>query len=84
MSRVINLYRQLLRERRTLFNGDTDNLRASLTEIRSHFENARFEQDESAIAKMVKDGQDAAQFMRNNVVQGKLNERGNYGQVLSF
>ena len=46
--------------------------------MRRHFEERRGETDEAEIRKLVAEGADAAQFIRDFVVQAKMNERGNF------
>lgn len=53
---------------------------AACVEIRSHFrKNA--EASESDVPNLVAEGREAAAFLRSAVVQGHLNERGNYGAL---
>lgn len=63
---------------RAAFKGDSQATQAALVEIRKHFrDNATA--SESAIPKLVADGHEALSFLRDAVLQGQLNERGNYG-----
>lgn len=52
---------------------------AATQEIRTKFEQSRHETDEGAVRKLLDDGREASEFIQSFVVQGKLNERGNYG-----
>lgn len=71
-------YRELLKAQRALFAGDPSARTLARAETRSHFEaNAAAEPEEAA--KFTADALDTAGFLRQNVVQAKLNERGNYG-----
>ena len=64
------------------FRGDRPALHAARTEIRSHFEQSRDVSNADDIRVLCAEGRDAAQFLQQSVVQGKLNERGNYGVLL--
>ena len=72
------LFRQLLRARQQLFSGDKKALDASAIEIRSHFDANRNVTDEEEIKKRIRDGREAQMFLTTNVLQGKMNERGNF------
>jgi complex III assembly factor LYRM7 len=72
------LFRQLLRARQRLFSGDKKALDASAIEIRSHFDANRNVTDEEEIKKRIRDGREAQMFLTTNVLQGKMNERGNF------
>lgn len=63
------------------FRGDTAALAASFAEARSHFQKHADVTDPSDISALCAEGRDAAQFLLSSVVQGKLNERGNFGAL---
>lgn len=46
--------------------------------MRQHFEDRRGETDEAEVRKLVAESADAAQFIRDFVVQARMNERGNF------
>ena len=75
---VKKLFRELLRARVRLFAGDKKALDASLVEIRSHFYSNKNATDEKEIQKRIRDGEEARDFLMMNVLQGKMNERGNF------
>lgn len=75
---VKKLFRELLRARARLFAGDEKALDASLVEIRSHFDSNKNATDEKEIQKRIRDGEEARDFLTMNVLQGKMNERGNF------
>ena len=75
---VKKLFRELLRARARLFAGDKKALDASLIEIRSHFYSNKNATDEKEIQKRIRDGEEARDFLTMNVLQGKMNERGNF------
>ena len=62
--------------------GDTPALAAAHKEIRSHFYQSANVTDEADISTLCAQGKDAANFLRTAVVQGQLNERGNFGAAL--
>ena len=76
------LFRRLLRARQQLFSGDKKALDASAIEIRSHFDANRNVTDEEEIKKRIRDGREAQMFLTTNVLQGKMNERGNFDTQL--
>lgn len=70
-------YRELLKAQRSLFKGDAPARAAARLETRHHFlanANASPEEAEALAA----DAFDTAGFLRENVAQTVLNERGNY------
>mmetsp|Transcript_22647 Transcript_22647/g.57975 ORF Transcript_22647/g.57975 Transcript_22647/m.57975 type:complete len:103 (-) Transcript_22647:120-428(-) len=75
---ALSSYRQLLRTALTAFKGDAVMTQAATQEIRTKFEQSRHETDEGAVRKLLDDGREASEFIQSFVVQGKLNERGNY------
>lgn len=79
MRPAVSAYRSLLKAQRELFAGDTAARLAARNETR-----ARFVEHSSAPAEqveaLVNDALDAAGFIRQNVAQAVLNERGNYGE----
>lgn len=72
------LLRRLLRARLALFHGDEKALQASALEIRSHFDQHKDIANEEEIRKRIKEGKEAEMFLTTNVLQGKMNERGNF------
>ena len=70
-------YRTLLRAQRQLFAGDAAGLTAARAETRMRFmENASA--SAADVPALVEDAEEAALFIRHNVAQSVLNERGNY------
>ena len=72
------LLRGLLRARLALFHGDEKALQASAIEIRSHFDQHKDIANEEEIRKRIKEGKEAEMCLTTNVLQGKMNERGNF------
>lgn len=80
--RIRAAYRAVLRAQRIAFHGDKEMIRASQTAARTEFDKgvASFASgDENYdMEKSLEMAHDAAQFIRTNIVQAPLNERGNY------
>ena len=75
-------YRSLLRVVRETFQGDALALRKCYAEAAKQFRANAGERDSARIARMVADAVDAADFLRESVVQASLNEQGNYAMKL--
>ena len=70
-------YRALLREQRKLFAGDLSGRFAARAETRMQFmQNADASGEE--VKKLLQDAEDTVLFIRQNIAQTVLNERGNY------
>ena len=67
-----------LRARAALFAGDDFALDASRTKLREEFTNQRDASDPAEIAELLRGAAEVEDLLRENVVQGRLNERGNY------
>eukprot|EP00322_Chrysochromulina_rotalis_P029797 CAMPEP_0115845374 /NCGR_PEP_ID=MMETSP0287-20121206/9320_1 /TAXON_ID=412157 /ORGANISM="Chrysochromulina rotalis, Strain UIO044" /LENGTH=141 /DNA_ID=CAMNT_0003299147 /DNA_START=22 /DNA_END=448 /DNA_ORIENTATION=- len=73
----ITAYRELLKAQRVLFQSDESARIAARIETRQHFEsNADVDPEEAA--NLAADAFDTAGFLRENVAQTVLNDRGNY------
>eukprot|EP00250_Pteridium_aquilinum_P004154 c14386_g1_i1 orf=108-422(+) len=72
------LFRGLLRARRRCFAGDTRMLKESRSQIRSSFDENRGVSDPARLDQLFLEGQEAIHVFTNLIVQGKLNERGNF------
>jgi len=77
-SEVLRGYARLLRARRKLFRGDEQALRSSLVAIRKEFDANRGLEDAEVISAMIKDVEEAVDMLENQLVQARLNERGNF------
>mmetsp|Transcript_1788 Transcript_1788/g.2107 ORF Transcript_1788/g.2107 Transcript_1788/m.2107 type:complete len:132 (-) Transcript_1788:839-1234(-) len=75
---VLNGYRRLLRGATRLFGADEEALRLGRIELRQQFELNRNVTDSKALQELIQGIDEAADMMENNLVQGKLNQRGNY------
>lgn len=71
-------YRKLLRSSRKLFANDTEALAGASKELRAQFEKHRYVTDAVELDALVKDIDDVFEMMEVNLVQARLNERGNY------
>jgi hypothetical protein len=74
-------YRALLRAQRDLFVNDSAALTSAHAETRAAFL-AQADAQPADVPALVEDAFEASQFIRQNVAQAKLNERGNYGARL--
>ncbi|KAI5077984.1 hypothetical protein GOP47_0007808 [Adiantum capillus-veneris] len=75
---AVALFRGLLRARRKCFAGDLLMLKESRSQIRASFDQNRQVSDPSRLDQLFLEGQEAIHVFTNLIVQGKLNERGNY------
>lgn len=81
---AISIFRALLRVRREAFAGDKQALKLSAAQIRQEFEANRHVTDEATLSELLAQGREAVDFIALNVVQAKLNDRGNYGTSQCF
>ncbi|KAG0610031.1 hypothetical protein M758_7G033300 [Ceratodon purpureus] len=77
-SEAVAVFRTLMRTRRQCFAGDPDLLAASAKEIRKEFEANRNVGPGEELESLISKAREGVEFMRVNIVQAKLNERGNY------
>lgn len=75
---VVSSFRVLLRVVNETFAGDLKAIQTCRREAFKQYRANAGERDAARIQKMVADALDAAQFLRESVVQAKLNEQGNY------
>eukprot|EP00238_Polyblepharides_amylifera_P000850 CAMPEP_0196572410 /NCGR_PEP_ID=MMETSP1081-20130531/2476_1 /TAXON_ID=36882 /ORGANISM="Pyramimonas amylifera, Strain CCMP720" /LENGTH=104 /DNA_ID=CAMNT_0041889731 /DNA_START=127 /DNA_END=441 /DNA_ORIENTATION=- len=78
MNPVTSVYRELIRSCRKAFKEDHAMFTSSITEIRNKFEVSRMEVDPYEVAERLREGREAASFIASFVVQGTLNDKGNY------
>ncbi|KAL2651895.1 hypothetical protein R1flu_020023 [Riccia fluitans] len=83
INEVRSVFRALLRVRRQAFAGDEPALAASAVQIRQEFEANRHVTDEKTLSELLAQGREAVDFISLNVVQAKLNDRGNYEMKLA-
>mmetsp|Transcript_4118 Transcript_4118/g.7873 ORF Transcript_4118/g.7873 Transcript_4118/m.7873 type:complete len:128 (+) Transcript_4118:30-413(+) len=77
-SAVLGGYRRLLRASRELFAGDRVALASSRVELRKNFLKHESETDPKVLQQLLTDIDEVETMMRENMLQAKLNERGNY------
>jgi len=79
---AISAFRTLLRAVTDTFRGDSAALLKCRLEARKQFRANIGERDSARIIRMIADAEDAAMFIRESVVQAKLNEQGHYAMKL--
>lgn len=79
---ALGAYRTLLRAQRQVFGGDAVALEGARAQTRAEFAKYRDESDPERISTLIADALDTAEFMRLHIVQGTLNERGNYAVAI--
>eukprot|EP00897_Mesotaenium_endlicherianum_P010439 jgi/Mesen1/9423/ME000618S08812 len=75
-------FRRLLRAQRVIFKGDDFARSEAMKAIRSGFDENRHVSDPQEIQRLAGEAHEAAEFLRLNVVQAKLNSQGNYEMKL--
>eukprot|EP00899_Mesostigma_viride_P027999 jgi/Mesvir1/8384/Mv12629-RA.1 len=71
-------FRGLLRAQKIAFKKDVVMQNAATAEIRRHFDESRNETDAAKVSGLLAQAAEAAEFLKSNVIQAALNERGNY------
>jgi complex III assembly factor LYRM7 len=77
--RALSGYRRLFRARNKLFHGDLRALAESRIAIRAEFNKNRVVSDPYHLEGLLVMIDEAEDMMLHGIVQGKLNEKGNYG-----
>lgn len=77
-SQVSGSYRNMLRTINEVFAGDAKGLRTGWVTARQGFRANAGVSDPDAIAKLVAEARDAADFLRHHIVQAKSNEAGRF------
>ena len=77
-TQVLGGYRRLMRARTTLFAGDAVALAESRAELKKNFAEKAGERDAAAIDKHIEEIYDVEGFMKFNLAQGVMNERGSF------
>mmetsp|Transcript_39400 Transcript_39400/g.47798 ORF Transcript_39400/g.47798 Transcript_39400/m.47798 type:complete len:107 (-) Transcript_39400:196-516(-) len=75
---ALSLYRGLMRVCRKTFAGDQATYSAALLELRNKYRESLYETDPQAIEARLAEGREVIEFMGGHVVQGALNDQGNY------
>ena len=81
MRRALAGYRRLFRARQKLFQGDERALRESRVALRAEFEKNRVVTDAAHLEGLFVMIDEAEDMMLHGIVQGKLNDDGNYGEL---
>eukprot|EP00959_Pyramimonas_sp_CCMP1952_P422623 8853328-Pyramimonas_sp.AAC.2 len=81
MNSAVSAYRGLLRATRVAFKEDSFMLTEARKEIRSKFEASRLVTNTEVINQQLAEAEEAAVFIKDFVVQGVLNEEGNFGTL---
>lgn len=76
-------YRRLLRSSRLAFRGDSFALKSAADQLKIEFLKNKNITDSNALEELYKGIDEVDEFLRFNLVQGKLNDRGNYNVNLS-
>ncbi|OWA54247.1 Telomerase Cajal body protein 1 [Hypsibius exemplaris] len=77
-SQVLSLYRTLLRTTQTVFGEDVEAVMKARVEIRSQIHAQRDVTDKAELEELILILRETDRVLRYGVLQGKLNERGNY------
>lgn len=75
---AVGSYRTLLRTISHVFTGDAKALQTGRLSARQGFRANAAVHDPDAIAKLVDEARDATEFLREHIVQAKINNEGNY------
>ena len=79
-ARALSGYRRLIRARNKLIQGDLRALAESKIAIRAEFNKNRVVSDPHHLEGLLVMIDEAEDMMLHGIVQGKLNEKGNYGR----
>ncbi len=74
---VLGGYRRLLRSSRALFQGDALALAAARAELRAQFAAQRAASEPQVLRELLRGIDEADELLRHNLVQGRINARGN-------
>jgi hypothetical protein len=77
-------YRRLLKSAEYAFRGDLRTLQAAKIQLREKFVENKSVTDPEVLKNCYFDVDDIDNMLRFHLVQGKRNERGNYGMLLSY
>ena len=74
-SKALACFRTLMRAREQVFQNDTLRLHGSREKIRNSFVENRNVEKEQEILELIQTGQEAAVFLKRQVVQGELHKK---------
>ncbi len=77
-------YRKLMRTAKYVFKGDKFAITQARITLREEFFKNKNVTDSSKLAELFRGVEEVDEMLRFNIVQGKLNERGNYGLLNRF
>lgn len=83
VTRALSGYRRLFRARNKLFAGDVRAMAESRLAIRAEFDKNRTATDPNHLEGLLLMIDEAEDMLLHGIVQGKLNDSGNYGTCLS-
>ena len=78
-SNAINGYRRLLRSTRNVFKNDSYALQQARLQLKSEFIKNKNITNNNELVLLLQGIDEVDEMLRFNIVQGKLNDRGNYG-----
>ncbi len=73
-------FRRLLKAAKFAFEGDARAVQAARTQLRSEFFRNKDVREPEQLSAFAKDVQDIEEMLKFNIVQGKRNEKGNFGK----
>jgi intein-encoded DNA endonuclease-like protein len=79
-SNAINGYRRLLRSTRNVFKNDSYALKQARLQLKSEFIKNKNITNNNELVLLLQGIDEVDEMLRFNIVQGKLNDRGNYGK----
>ena len=83
MSNALNGYRRLLRSTKLVFKADVYALKQARIQLREEFIKNRHITNSSELKILLQGIDEVDEMLKFNIVQGKLNDRGNYGMYFS-
>lgn len=79
-TQVLRGYKELLKTQGIVFGTDISTKKTARIKTREIFKENKMENDPQKIEEMLTNLQDAIEFLKANVIQAVVNERGNYGE----
>ncbi len=77
-------FRRLLKAAKFAFEGDAKAIEAARQQLRSEFYRNKTVRDSEHLAAMLKDVEDVEEMLRFHIVQGKKNDKGNFGKLFGL
>lgn len=82
MSSALNGYRRLLRSTKLVFKSDIYALKQARVQLREEFIKNKHITSSSELKLLLQGIDEVDEMLKFNIVQGKLNDRGNYGMYI--